>query len=205
MLFRWWPKLCFGHQRRSLNQLSARSWPCLIQRVAKERPAQIRSHHWSSRQPNVWKCLKVPGPMARFTRLGSLRIDQSTTTAKVGRDRVVDGRQGTADGPVRRIPSHRLGAADCGRKLLSIEKGRDYVGRGDIGNGTTVMVLMDGDRTPLGVLMTAANESEVNHVERLLETSVVPCRNRPACCMTVLPIVTPCVRGCHPGSRVAWS
>lgn len=36
------------------------------------------------------------------------------------------------------------------------------------------MVLMDGDRTPLGVLITAANESEVNHIERLLETSVVP-------------------------------
>lgn len=36
------------------------------------------------------------------------------------------------------------------------------------------MVLMDGDRTPLGVLITAANESEVNHIERLLEASVVP-------------------------------
>jgi len=36
------------------------------------------------------------------------------------------------------------------------------------------MVLMDGDRTPLGVLITAANQSEVNHIERLLETSAVP-------------------------------
>lgn len=35
------------------------------------------------------------------------------------------------------------------------------------------MVLMDGDRTPLGVLITAANESEVNHIERLLDASVV--------------------------------
>jgi len=33
---------------------------------------------------------------------------------------------------------------------------------------------MDGDRTPLGVLITAANQSEVKHIERLLETSVVP-------------------------------
>lgn len=33
---------------------------------------------------------------------------------------------------------------------------------------------MDGDRTPLGVLVTAANEGEVKHIERLLETSVVP-------------------------------
>jgi transposase len=36
------------------------------------------------------------------------------------------------------------------------------------------MVLMDGDRTPLGVLITAANAGEVQHIERLLETSVVP-------------------------------
>jgi transposase len=36
------------------------------------------------------------------------------------------------------------------------------------------MVLMDGDKTPLGVLITAANESEVNHIERLLQASVVP-------------------------------
>lgn len=35
------------------------------------------------------------------------------------------------------------------------------------------MVLMDGDRTPLGVIITAANESEVNHIERLLEAAVV--------------------------------
>lgn len=35
------------------------------------------------------------------------------------------------------------------------------------------MVLMDGDRTPLGVIITAANEAEVNHIERLLEASVV--------------------------------
>ena len=48
------------------------------------------------------------------------------------------------------------------------------MGHGDKGNGTTTMVLMDGDRTPLGVSITAANQSEVKHLERLLETSVVP-------------------------------
>jgi IS5 family transposase len=40
------------------------------------------------------------------------------------------------------------------------------------------MVLMDGERTPLGVLITAANESEVNHIEGLLEASVVPLPDR---------------------------
>lgn len=35
------------------------------------------------------------------------------------------------------------------------------------------MVLIDGDRTPLGLIITAANESEVNHIERLLDAAVV--------------------------------
>jgi transposase len=48
------------------------------------------------------------------------------------------------------------------------------VGRGHKGNGTTALVLRDGERTPLGVLITAANESEVHHIERLLKTCVVP-------------------------------
>jgi len=61
----------------------------------------------------------------------------------------------------------------------SVERKKgDFLGRGYKGNGTTTMVLMDGDRIPLGVLITAANESEVNHVERLLEAAVVPLPER---------------------------
>ena len=37
------------------------------------------------------------------------------------------------------------------------------MGYGRKGNGTTAMVLMDGDRTPLGVILTAANQNEVNY------------------------------------------
>ncbi len=33
---------------------------------------------------------------------------------------------------------------------------------------------MDGDRTPLGVVIAPANENEVTHVERLVESSVIP-------------------------------
>lgn len=32
---------------------------------------------------------------------------------------------------------------------------------------------MDGDRTPLGVVIAAANEHEVRHIERLLDAAVV--------------------------------
>lgn len=37
---------------------------------------------------------------------------------------------------------------------------------------------MDGDRTPLGVVIAPANENEVSHVERLTESSVVPLPER---------------------------
>lgn len=33
---------------------------------------------------------------------------------------------------------------------------------------------MDGDRTPLGVIIAPANENEVSHIERLTRSSVVP-------------------------------
>ena len=48
------------------------------------------------------------------------------------------------------------------------------MGKGYKGKGTTVLVLMDGDRTPLGVVIAPANENEVTHVERLVESSVIP-------------------------------
>ena len=43
------------------------------------------------------------------------------------------------------------------------------MGVGRKGNGTTALVLMDGDRTPLSVVTAPANEHEVGHIERLLD------------------------------------
>jgi transposase len=48
------------------------------------------------------------------------------------------------------------------------------VGRGRKGTGTTALVLMDNDRTPLGVIIAPASEHEVRHLERLLDAAVVP-------------------------------
>ena len=54
------------------------------------------------------------------------------------------------------------------------------MGTGRKGTGTTALVLMDGDRTPLGVVITPANEHESRHIERLVDSAVVelprPCR-----------------------------
>lgn len=44
--------------------------------------------------------------------------------------------------------------------------------------GTTALVLMDGCQTPLGALIAPANEHEVRHIERLVDSAVVelpPC------------------------------
>ena len=48
------------------------------------------------------------------------------------------------------------------------------VGTGYKGTGTTALVLMDGRQTPVGTLITAANEHEVKHLERLVHSAVVP-------------------------------
>jgi IS5 family transposase len=47
------------------------------------------------------------------------------------------------------------------------------VGVGRKGKGTTALVLMDNDRTPLGVVIAPANNHETRHIERLLDSSVV--------------------------------
>lgn len=47
------------------------------------------------------------------------------------------------------------------------------VGTGRKGTGTNVLVLMDGDQTPLGAIITPADEHEVRHIERLLDSAVV--------------------------------
>jgi len=47
------------------------------------------------------------------------------------------------------------------------------VGKGYKGSGTDVLILMDGDRTPLGAVIAPANHHETRHIERLLDSSVV--------------------------------
>lgn len=48
------------------------------------------------------------------------------------------------------------------------------------GNGTTALVLIDSDRTPLEAIIAATNDHEVLHIERLMTSTIVdlPCRTR---------------------------
>lgn len=47
------------------------------------------------------------------------------------------------------------------------------VGKGRKGTGTHVLILMDGNQTPLGAVISPANHHESQHIERLIESSVV--------------------------------
>lgn len=80
------------------------------------------------------------------------------------------GSPGRTPGGVRR---DRLGPLDRRRNLLSSEKRGDFVGVGRKGKGTTALVLMDADKTPLGIVIAPACDHEVNHIERLLDHAVV--------------------------------
>ena len=51
------------------------------------------------------------------------------------------------------------------------------MGTGRKGTGTTALVLMGGDRTPLGVVITPANQHESRHIERLVDSAVVELPN----------------------------
>lgn len=57
---------------------------------------------------------------------------------------------------------------------MPFKKGGECVGVGHKGPGTNALILTDGGKLPLGVVISPANESEVNHIERLLDSAVVP-------------------------------
>ena len=111
--------------------------------------------------------------MGRFTRWGSFRIDLPTSLEGVDRAGAVDRGLVPAGGTDRRVGPDRLGAPDRRRDILPGEKGGECVGVGRKGNGTTALVLMDGNRTPIGVVIAPANEHEVRYIERLLDSVVV--------------------------------
>lgn len=72
-----------------------------------------------------------------------------------------------------RRPTVHSAASGARRFALDAEEWGERVGVGHKGNGTTALVVMDNDRTPLGVIIAPANEHESRHIERLLDASVM--------------------------------
>ncbi len=70
----------------------------------------------------------------------------------------------------------QLGRIARGRLVLTGKKRGDDVGRGRKGNGTNLLVLTDGNDTPLSAIITAANISEVHAIETLVDECCTPRR-----------------------------
>jgi transposase len=73
------------------------------------------------------------------------------------------------DGPPAR---HQLGRSDGGWLVCTSKKGGAEVGYGRKGNGTTIMLMIDGEGTPLSAVTPAANISEVHAIETLVDERV---------------------------------
>ncbi|MGE0376003.1 MAG: transposase, partial [Planctomycetaceae bacterium] len=62
-----------------------------------------------------------------------------------------------------------LGRSDRRWLVFTSKKGGADVGYGRKGKGTTIMLMVDGEGTPLSAFTTAANVSEVHAVETLVD------------------------------------
>jgi transposase len=71
--------------------------------------------------------------------------------------------------PVKRT---QLGRSDRRRLVFTGKKGGAEVGYGRKGKGTTIMLMVDGEGTPLSAFTTAASTSEVHAVETLVDERV---------------------------------
>lgn len=71
--------------------------------------------------------------------------------------------------PVKRT---QLGRSDRRRLVFTSKKGGAEVGYGRKGKGTTIMLMVDGEGTPLSAFTTAASTSEVHAIETLVDERV---------------------------------
>jgi hypothetical protein len=78
----------------------------------------------------------------------------------------------TTDRQARSLPGHRLGAGDWGRHVLPGKKRGAAVGYGKHGKGTKIMLLTDGEGTPLAATLAGANQAEVERIEPLVRLRV---------------------------------
>jgi transposase len=78
----------------------------------------------------------------------------------------------TTDRQTRSLPGHRLGAGDWGWHVLPGKKRGAAVGYGKHGKGTKIMLLTDGEGTPLAATLAGANQAEVERIEPLVRLRV---------------------------------
>jgi transposase len=113
--------------------------------------------------PEKWRT------MERFTRTISQSFHLLETAQGVDRVGGVSNGLDSAVGNARRISGHQLGGSHRGRDVCSRKKGGKSVGNTKKGKGTKIMLMTDGEGTPLSVDITSANHAEVNLIEPLIK------------------------------------
>jgi len=102
-------------------------------------------------------------------RAVSLSCNVLAEASRMVRRRRVPGGMGPAARKTRPAPRPQLGRGDRRRLVFTGKKGGAEVGYGRKGKGTTIMLMVDGEGTPLSAFTTAANISEVHAIETLVD------------------------------------
>lgn len=110
--------------------------------------------------------------MERFTRTISLRCNVLAAAPRVDRQRHLPPSLETIARKTRPVERSELGRSDRRWLVFTSKKGGAEVGYGRKGKGTTIMLMVDGEGTPLSAMTVAANTSEVHAIETLVDDRV---------------------------------
>jgi Transposase DDE domain len=116
--------------------------------------------------------------MERFTDTLSVTKHLLAATARLGRVGHLPGGVGTPSGKTRWPERHQLGGSDGRWDVFPGKKRGPDVGKTKKGKGTKIMILIDGEGTPLGADIASASQAEVNLIEPLLNKRTA--RRRPS-------------------------
>ena len=111
-------------------------------------------------------------PLERFTRAISLSYNLLAATERVDKGRHLGGSLATPAGASGPVPTDQLGGSDGRRHVFPRKKGGAEIGNTKKGKGTKIMLMIDGEGTPLSAFITSASHAEVNTIETLVETRV---------------------------------
>jgi transposase len=115
--------------------------------------------------------------MERFTRAISIAIDLLAAVERLGRRGRVPTSVGSSAQAARSVEGDQLGRVDRGRDVFPGKKRGAEVGNTKKGKGTKIMLLVDGEGTPLGAEIASASEAECHLIEPLIGNRT--CRRRP--------------------------
>ena len=110
--------------------------------------------------------------MARFTRTVPLAGDMLAATSRLGRFRDLSSCVGTLARKTRAPEETQLGRNDRRRHVFSRKKRGAAVGKTKKGKGTKIMLMVDGEGTPLSAFTLGANTAEVHAIENLIDDRV---------------------------------